>query len=165
MARGVKADHKREAAFLTEEVVKGLKPRAGRWWCWDTKVAGFAVLVHPGGVKTFYLVRRHGGKVEKLTFGTWPKVKVAAARGRAADKAGDYGKGKSPVQAKRAEKAAALAEKAAARAAVPVAEAWGAYKVARLANADERRKRAVRFEVWTWGKRVKRRSGIGQWTP
>lgn len=148
MARGVKADREREAALLTEEYLEGLKPRAARYWVWDTgKVGGFAVLVHPSGIMTFYLVRRHAGRTEKTSYGSWPATKVAAARDRAAVGGGEYGKGQSPAVAKRTAKLAA-------RAAVPLSEAWEAYRVARLAVGGEKRAAAVAKEAWTWARHV-----------
>ncbi|MCU0290412.1 MAG: integrase family protein [Thermoanaerobaculaceae bacterium] len=152
MPRGVKAGCKREEGLLTEEVVEGLRPRSGRWWFWDSKYPGFAVRVHPSGVRTFYLIRKHDGKTEHLSLGSWPAVKCDKARKQAEAKGGKYGEGGSPVQAKRAAKAKARAQ-------VKLSEAWERYQAARLAHADDRRKRAVRFEVWTWGKHLEETFG------
>ncbi len=143
MARGVKAGAERESELLTEEVVEALKPGEARRFVWDTKYPGFAVRVYPSGVRSFYLVRKHGGKAEYLSLGAWPATKVDAARKKAEAKGGVYGAGGSPVVAKRAEKAAA-------RARVLVSEAWQAYRLARLAAGGEKRAKAVANEVLTW---------------
>lgn len=152
MARGVKVGRKRESELLTEEVVRALKPGPSRRFVWDTKYPGFGVRVHPSGAKAFYLVRKHEGRTEYLCLGSWPAVKCDRARKKAEAAGGLYGAGGSPVAAKRAQKAAA-------RARVFLSEAWARYKEARLANADERRQRAVRFETWTWGKHLQETFG------
>lgn len=152
MARGVKAGCEVEKILLTEESVADLEPGPRRRKVWDTAFPGFCVVVHTSGVRSFFLVRKHEGTAEYLNLGSWPAVKVAAARKRARAEGGDYGKGGSPVQAKRARKVKARAE-------VKLSEAWKAYQAARLANADQRRERAVRFEVWTWGKHLEETFG------
>ena len=67
-------------AKLTRDHVVRLRPRARRYWSWDTQVPGFGVRVSPSGRKTFALQARIRGTVRIMTLGTYPERSVDEAR-------------------------------------------------------------------------------------
>lgn len=137
---------------LTEGVLKELKPGEKPRWVWDAEYRRLAVLVHPSGRRTFYLVRKFEGRTEKLALGTWPDMKVRAARAEAEHYGGQYRPDLSPLVERRKRRAKA-------EAAVSLAKAWEEYKRVRLIRADARRERVVRFEEYNWTRHLKPRLG------
>jgi integrase len=92
---------------LTEiDVSRAPVPTTGQTMIWDSSVTGFAVRILPGGSRTFwYQYRTPGGRSgtnRMVRIGTFPTVKLADARKRAHDLAGQVARGQDPA-GKRAE--------------------------------------------------------------
>ena len=70
---------------LTQRGIEAMKcPTTGRYDVWDLGgPPGFHVRVSAGGVKTFALLYRRGGKKRKWTIGRFPSVSLADARDKA----------------------------------------------------------------------------------
>jgi integrase len=66
---------------LTDKTVQHLKPPAtGQLEIFDLGYSGLALRVSYGGVKSFVLFYRSGGKLKRETLGRWPAVTLADAR-------------------------------------------------------------------------------------
>lgn len=68
---------------LTARTIASLKPRPTRYEVFDQEHRGLAVRVTPRGVKTWTLAYRLGGRLRRLTIGTFPDVDLAKAREKA----------------------------------------------------------------------------------
>ncbi|MFI5165547.1 MAG: tyrosine-type recombinase/integrase [Thermoanaerobaculales bacterium] len=55
-------------AFTLPRLV-ALKPKPSRYWVWDTKTPGLAVMVTPTGARSYYYVRKVAGRVERVRLG------------------------------------------------------------------------------------------------
>jgi len=77
-------------------------PESGREYHYDVKIPGLSVCVTAAGRKTFYVVRRVGGKVEYIRIGGWPDFSVENARKQAEQINGTVAKGINPNDARRA---------------------------------------------------------------
>jgi integrase len=96
-----------ERIKFTETTVKALPaPASGRIEYLDTRVAGLYLRVTSKGVKTFsYFGRPKGSsKMERVTIGKWPAVKVEEAQTRALTLAGELASGSSVAAASRAKR-------------------------------------------------------------
>ena len=81
---------------LTEASVRDLVPRDNRFEVWDEDVRSLVVRVSPTGHKSFAVLRRKkGGRLERITIGSWPDVSVKDARDQARTFVGDLTKGVS----------------------------------------------------------------------
>src|SRR5688572_30456457 len=72
---------------LNDRAVAGLKPQPGQIDYFDRALPGFGVRVSPKGRKTYVLLHRINGKLQRLTLidpdtsrSTYPDVKLARAR-------------------------------------------------------------------------------------
>lgn len=72
---------------------------------YDTKTRGLFILVNPGGTKTFMVRRKVKGRSELYTLGRFPELSVEQARAKASGFHSALTEGKSPIQARRAERA------------------------------------------------------------
>ena len=74
---------------LTEDIVKATLPGERERFLWDSETAGFGLRVWPSGRKAFVVQYRmhggRGGKQRRYTLGTYPTLKVNAARKAAGD--------------------------------------------------------------------------------
>lgn len=98
---------------FTKTAINGLPlPESGkRAEYWDSKTPGLAVRVTSAGVKSFTVLRRVDGKLERVTLGRYPAMTPEQARQRAAEINAAIARGESPAQQKRAGRAeATLAE-------------------------------------------------------
>jgi integrase len=77
-------------------------PSGGRVTVFDADMPKLAVRVTPTGAKTFYVIRRHGGKVSWVKLGAFPEMTVEQARGQAAKVLAEYASGGDPAGARRA---------------------------------------------------------------
>jgi integrase len=65
---------------LTDPFIKGLKPAVRRKEIYDGKTKGLAIRLSETGRRTFVYRYRYGKSVKRYTIGTYPKMKLAAAR-------------------------------------------------------------------------------------
>jgi len=72
---------------------------------WDAKTPGLAVRATGAGVKTFCVLRRVGGRLERVTLGRYPDMTPEQARRKAAEVNATIAKGESPAEKKRADRA------------------------------------------------------------
>lgn len=134
---------------FTKTELLALQPEQKRYLVRHPDYLPLYLVVFPSGAKRWYVDFKVGRKHEREKVGKFPELGIDDALKVAKGKVGRASTGNSPAEARRSEKAKKLAQ-------VPLPEAWEAYKAHRLAHADERRKRAVRFEEWTWGKHVQK---------
>jgi integrase len=88
--------------FIRKELDTLPMPEPGkRGEYWDTKTTGLAVRITPNGVKTFCLVRRVAGKLERVTLGRYPAMTPEQARLRATELNATIAKGASPTADKK----------------------------------------------------------------
>ncbi|RST30177.1 DUF4102 domain-containing protein [Sphingomonas ginkgonis] len=66
--------------MLTNATVQAARPRPRAYKLHDS--GGLHLLIRPTGSKSFRMKFRRGGKEQLLTFGRWPELTLAAARGR-----------------------------------------------------------------------------------
>jgi integrase len=62
---------------LTDRQIKNLKPKSQRYEIWEGN--GFGIRVFPTGKKSWVYMYRFQGKTRRITFGSYPKLTVAAA--------------------------------------------------------------------------------------
>ena len=92
---------------LTARYVETVKaPASGRAEYFDGVTPGFALRVTASGHKSWIVMYRTGGRVRRLTLGTYPAVDLADARGWAKDALQAAAKGGDPAGDKKAERAA-----------------------------------------------------------
>lgn len=71
----------------------------------DIKTPGLQLRVTPSGTKTFSVLRRVHGTLERITIGRYPDVSIEQARRKAAEINSDIAKGLNPGEVKRGRKA------------------------------------------------------------
>lgn len=81
-------------------------PASGRAEHFDGATPGFALRVTASGHKSWTVLYRHGGRVRRLTLGTYPALGLADAREKAKDTLRAAAKGGDPAAEKKAERAA-----------------------------------------------------------
>ena len=87
---------------LTDKAVRSFKPRANAYQVTDGN--GLVVEVRPAGQKAWLYRYRLCGRQEKLSLGSYPDLTLAEARSRHLDARKAVLAGKSPAQAKQAER-------------------------------------------------------------
>jgi integrase len=89
---------------------------------------GFYLRISPGGRKTFGVIYRHAGRLRRMSFGTFPPLKLADARERAMEELRNAAKGEDPAMQKAQDREAdsfeALAEDYLNRYAKPKKKSW-----------------------------------------
>lgn len=66
---------------LTARTVAALKPPAsGRLEVWDSTLPGFGIRLTANGAASWVMMYRHEGVKRRLTLGSYPRIKLAAAR-------------------------------------------------------------------------------------
>lgn len=86
---------------FTKTSIAALQPKATRYEIQDSKIPGLYVRVTPTGVKTFALVRRINGRLERITIGRFPAATPEVARQRAEQLNAEITLGKNPAAIKR----------------------------------------------------------------
>src|SRR4029077_9267734 len=93
---------------ITKRVVDGLKPQAGEFAVWDSKLPGFGVRVRPTGAMSYIVVYRagsgRGAPVRRYTIANVGKATPEAARRRAKAILGAVGDGHHPAGEKATER-------------------------------------------------------------
>lgn len=92
---------------FTKSFIEGIPlPEAGkRIGYQDTKVVGLYLRVTPSGIKTFSVLRRINGKLERISLGRFPEVSVEQARRKAMEIGSAIANGNNPAEVKRGKKA------------------------------------------------------------
>ena len=86
-------------AKLTDKFLQSSKrivPAAGQTDYWDQLTPGFGVRVSYGGRKSFQVLARINGKLQRFTLGAYPRLSLAEARDQAERMLKDAAKGISP---------------------------------------------------------------------
>jgi integrase len=93
---------------LTDAIIRRLPaPKAGKKITYDSEVAGFGCRVYASGARTFVLnYRTHGRRERRITIGSFPDWKTAAARGEAAELKKIVDRGGDPLGDTKAARAA-----------------------------------------------------------
>lgn len=137
----------RAQAFTKDELL-ALPPEAKRYTVRCPKYRPLYLVVYPSGEKRWFVDFKVGRKHEREKVGRFPEVPIQEAIKLARGKVGQASTGASPAEARRQERDEA-------RRKVPLREAWEGYRAHRLAHADERRKRSVRFEEGRWANHLR----------
>ena len=92
---------------LDDKAVKALQPpAAGNRIAYDSEVKGFGVRITSAGAKAFVLNYRAGGRERRITIGSYPDWKVAAAREQAKQLKRRIDVGDDPMAERHTERAA-----------------------------------------------------------
>lgn len=86
---------------FTKTTINALQPGESRYEVQDSKVSGLYIRVSPTGVKTFYLLRRIAGNLERVKIGRFPAATPEVARQRAEQLNAEITLGKNPAAIKR----------------------------------------------------------------
>jgi integrase len=83
------------------KTIEALKPPVGiQVDYFDKALRGFILRVSPSGRKTFGVLYRHGGRLRRMSLGTFPPLTLAEARKMASDVLRDATQGKDPATEK-----------------------------------------------------------------
>jgi integrase len=133
---------------FTDKSIAALRPKTERYEVWEG--GGFGVRVSPRGVKTWVWVYHFAGRPRRMTFGTYPAMRLVEAHVRLAGARTLLAQGVDPgervVVERQAERDAATVEELVER----YLTEW-ARKKKRSADEDERQLR--RDVIPIWGKR------------
>lgn len=86
---------------FTKAFIESITAEDKRLTFTDDKSRGLTLLVNPTGVKTFYLTKKHRGRVERTLLGHFPELTLAQARHQAARYQVKYDAGINPNEARR----------------------------------------------------------------
>ena len=87
---------------LTAQFVNSRHPPAsGRIEYWDTHTRGLGLRVTDKGAKSWVVMYRTGGRQRRLTLGSFPKIKLAAAREMALEALNAVARGRDPAEEKK----------------------------------------------------------------
>lgn len=90
---------------LTDRTIKALRaPDRGQVDYFDTNPRGFGVRISQSGHRAFFVMYRAGGRLRRLTLGTYPHLTLASARQRAKDALHDVAHGGDPAADKKADR-------------------------------------------------------------
>lgn len=92
------------AAFNKRALEAVPTPSKGETTIPDDKVSGLVFRVRPSGVRAFYLVKRHRGRLNRLKLGDWPAMTVEQARKAATAAITDLNAGKDIAGQRREER-------------------------------------------------------------
>lgn len=81
---------------LTAMAVEKLKPQSKRYAAYDAALRGFGVRVAPSGVKTWFVMKRVGGRMVRGTVGRFPEMSLRDARLKAEEMLGEMAAGDLP---------------------------------------------------------------------
>jgi integrase len=140
---------------LTDRFVRSLRPASNgeRTVIWDVASPGFGVRVTGRGVVSFFVMRRQAGKPTpiRVTLGTYPNVRLAEARAKAADALKALAEGDHPREIeKRRQRAQAEHE---AKTFESIAEQFIQRHVSRLRTSIGVEKAIRREFIPRWGDR------------
>lgn len=71
------------ATAFNKETLDNLQPQISRYDVSDPKIPGLRLTVFPGGIKTFYLLKRIKKRIVKIKIGRYPQINIEQARGQA----------------------------------------------------------------------------------
>jgi hypothetical protein len=83
---------------FTDRTIAALKPKGARYEVWEGK--GFGVRVGTTGRKSWIFVYHYQGKARRVTFGEYPKMRLAKARLAYAKALDDLDAGRDPGAAR-----------------------------------------------------------------
>ena len=126
---------------FTKAEIEALKPRNRRYDVYDDIKRNLAVTVTPAGTKTFYLVKKIAGRVERIRIGQFPDAKVAKAREKAQKLIDGIAVGDNPAEERRQNGEA-----------VTLGGLWDLY----LERYAKKHKKSWAYDVNVWNKHLKR---------
>ena len=88
-------------AHFTKSWIESIEAPDGRLTFTDDSTRGLTLLVNPTGVKTFYVVRKFRGRVERTLLGRFPELTLVEARKKAAYFQVQFDAGVNPSEARR----------------------------------------------------------------
>ena len=91
-----------KARFTTRWIDSVKSPKAPQIDYFDARTTGFGLRVSRAGRKTWFCLYRHGGRLRRLTLGTYPPLTLADARDKAKHALHDAGLGGDPAADKKA---------------------------------------------------------------
>lgn len=68
---------------FTDSYLKGLKPKDDRYEVQDSATTGLRIRISPSGKKSWVYVYRQGGKLRRMTIGSYPQITLSQARATA----------------------------------------------------------------------------------
>jgi integrase len=130
-----------ERSYLDNATITALEPGPKRYDVYDSAVGGLAVTVTPKGTKTFYMVRKLAGTVERIRIGRFPVMKIGGARKAAIRLQNAIGAGRNPAEERRE-----------AKEHLTIGELWQAY----LERWAKTQKRSWRYDEFMYGRHLER---------
>ena len=86
---------------LTDAAIRRFKaPSAGRAEHWDAELPGFGLRITEKGAKSWVVMYRIGGRLRRLTLGSYPAISLKDARALARDAMQEVAKGNDPATMK-----------------------------------------------------------------
>jgi integrase len=90
-------------ANFTDAFIRAIKPpRSGRVEYWDGRLSSFGLRVTQTGARSWCVFYRYGGRLRRLTLGSYPRLGLADARAKARKALRDAALGLDPAGEKRA---------------------------------------------------------------
>ena len=88
-------------AHFTKSWIENVEAPTKRLTFTDDTTRGLTLLVNPTGIKTFYVVRKYRGRVERTLLGRFPELTLAEARKKASYFQVQFDAGVNPNEARR----------------------------------------------------------------
>ncbi len=126
---------------FTKAIIEALDPQSRRYDVYDDDPKQLAISITPSGAKTFYLVKKIKGRVERIRIGRFPTATISNARKRAWGLIGGIAVGDNPAEVKRQQ-----GEE------ITLGELWNLY----LERYAKKRKKSWRYDVNVWNKHLER---------
>ncbi|MFO1075134.1 MAG: site-specific integrase [Geminicoccaceae bacterium] len=82
---------------ITAKLVAAVEPEERDVFIWDSSLKGFGLRVYPSGTRRFILQWKVDSRTRRLVLGTFPLMKVDAARGKALDALARIERGEDPA--------------------------------------------------------------------
>ncbi|HUK13106.1 MAG TPA: tyrosine-type recombinase/integrase, partial [Thermoanaerobaculaceae bacterium] len=132
-----------ERVHFTEARVRAFKPKPKRYDIYDDDARRLVVTVRPEGSRTFYLVKKVGGRVVRYRIARTDEISVEEARKQAAILGGQAALGKDPAEERRG-----------LRAGPKLLEVWQAYLA--QAKTPGARRKSIGHDEWRFARHLAR---------
>lgn len=83
---------------ITAKLVAAVDPEDRDVFVWDTALKGFGVRVYPSGARKFLVQWKRDGRTRRLVLGSFPLMKVEAARAKALEALARIERGEDPAE-------------------------------------------------------------------